>query len=65
MKNRLTTFLAVLAFNGFFINPSLATRIIDAMQPNASSSGTLAIGGISEQKLAQTITLSESGIRKI
>lgn len=64
MKNRTKTLLAALLINGLFINPLLAARIIDSMQPLISSSSTLAIGGTSEQKLAQTITLSENGVIK-
>jgi len=64
MKNRITTFLSVLVFNSLFINPSFSARMIEAMQPNTSNSGALAIGGISEQKLAQTISISETGIIK-
>jgi len=64
MKNQKITLIAVLLINGLITNPAMAARIIDAMQPAISSSSTLAIGGSSEQKLAQTITLSETGILK-
>ncbi len=44
--------------------PSQAAKIIDQLQPNIDSSAILAIGGSSEQKLAQTITISTTGTLK-
>ena len=41
-----------------------AAKIIDTMQPNISPGNTWAIGGDSEQKLAQTITIQHAGLLK-
>ncbi len=47
-----------------FSGTGQAAKIIDQLQPNIDNSAILAIGGSSDQKLAQTVTISTTGILK-
>ena len=63
MKKIFYLFILTFTTIGAFTD-ALAAKFIDQMQPILDDSLTLAIGGSSEQKLAQTITVGQDAILK-
>ncbi len=64
MKKLFNTMVFASGLTIGFTGVSQAAKIIDQLQPNIDSSSILAIGGSSEQKLAQTITVGTTGTLK-
>jgi hypothetical protein len=52
------------SLNALMLASAHAAKVIDQLQPNIDTDSILAIGGSSEQKLAQTITVGIAGILK-
>ena len=64
MKKKISLLILACSLNASVVTSVDAAKVIDQFQPNIDSASILAIGGSSEQKLAQTITIDIAGILK-
>lgn len=64
MRKLISIFTITLLTMGLLTNTATAAHIINQMQPILSTGSSLAIGSGSNQKLAQTINVSELGVLK-